>query len=56
MSEKIEETKEKINETSTVIKNIIEGQKIERFKFTSKELQALTFVDGILNSYLEEEN
>ena len=36
------------------IENIIEGEKIERFKFTIKEKQSLAFVVELLSNHIKE--
>jgi hypothetical protein len=53
-SNKVSEKKEDFNSALLVVQNIIEGEKIERFKFTNKEKSALLFVSDLLEAHIIE--
>jgi hypothetical protein len=54
MSEKLSEKKQDFETALQNVENIIEGVKIERFKFTPKEIQSLTFVVELLSLHIKE--
>ena len=55
MSEKLSEKKEDFSTALIVVENIVEGsEKIDRFKFTTKEKSALLFVIDLLNAHIKE--
>lgn len=54
MSEKLSEKKQDFEVVLEHIENIIEGEKIERFKFTNKEKQSLIFVAELLTLHIKE--
>lgn len=54
MSEKLSEKKQDFESALQNIENIIEGEKIERFKFTPKEMQSLAFVTELLTLHIQE--
>ncbi|MDD5650095.1 MAG: hypothetical protein PHF86_06730 [Candidatus Nanoarchaeia archaeon] len=54
MSEKLSEKKQDFETALQNIENIIEGDKIERFKFTPKEKQTLAFVAELLSLHIQE--
>jgi len=51
---KTAESRETFKESSLILKNIIEGIEIERYKFTTKEVSVLNFLDELLNAHLKE--
>lgn len=53
MSTKISEKKEDYNCALLIIQNMLESEKVERFKFTPKELSALLFVAELLTAHIE---
>jgi len=50
----LSEKKEEFIEVLAVIENILEFDKIERFKFTPKEKTAILFVTDLLNIHIKE--
>ena len=52
--ESIVESKENFNEALVILQNIIEGDSIGRFKFTSKEKTTLLFIADLLAANLKE--
>jgi hypothetical protein len=55
MSEKLAEKKEDFNTALILVENILDGSdKIDRFKFTTKEKSALLFVIDLLNAHIKE--
>jgi hypothetical protein len=53
-SEKIVDTREKFKESLLIVQNILEAEKIQRFKFTPKEISTLTFITDLLKANLKE--
>ncbi|MDD5650205.1 MAG: hypothetical protein PHF86_07315 [Candidatus Nanoarchaeia archaeon] len=53
-NEKLIEKKESFKTALLFIENIIEGQEIDRFKFTPKELQSLSFIQELLSIHINE--
>jgi len=51
---KIAESRENFKEASYILKNIVEGVEIERFKFTPKEVSVLNFLDELLIAHIKE--
>lgn len=54
MSENLSEKKQDFIAVLDNIENIVEGVKIERFKFTTKEKQSLLFVIDLLSTHIKE--
>lgn len=56
MNDKLLEKKQDFTNALEHINNIIEGsnEKVERFKFTNKELQALIFTSELLSTHIKE--
>lgn len=56
MNDKLLEKKQDFTSALEHINNIIEGsnEKVERFKFTNKELQALIFTSELLSTHIKE--
>jgi hypothetical protein len=56
MNDKLLEKKQDFINALEHIGNIIEGsnEKVERFKFTNKELQALIFTSELLSTHIKE--
>lgn len=54
MANEISEKKQDFEIALLNIDNIIEGNKIERFKFTPKELQTLSFISELLTAHIKE--
>jgi len=54
MANELSEKKEDFKIVLLQIENLIEGEKIERFKFTQKEKQALAFVSDLLSAHITE--
>lgn len=52
--EQLTDKKEDFEIAQTIVENIIEGEKIERFKFTAKEKQTLDFVYDLLTAHIKE--
>jgi hypothetical protein len=53
MASKISEKKEDFNSAFLIIQNMLEAEKIERFKFTPKEQSALLFVTDLLTAHID---
>jgi len=54
MIDKIFEKKQEFELALQIIENIVEGEKIDRFKFTNKEKQTLVFVIDLLSAHIKE--
>ena len=54
MSEKLSEKKQDFVSALENMENIVEGEKIERFKFTTKEMQTFAFVIDLLSTHIKE--
>jgi hypothetical protein len=54
VNEKLSEKREDFFSVLLLIENLLEAEKIERFKFTQKEQSALLFVIDLLNIHLKE--
>jgi len=52
--QKILEKRQDFVDTLLIIENLVEGEKIDRFKFTSKEKSALLFVSELLSIHIKE--
>lgn len=53
-NEQLSEKKQDFETAFLTIENIVEGEKIERFKFTPKEQQAFAFVLDLLSVHIKE--
>ena len=54
MTNKVSEKKEDFNTVLLIVQNMVEAEKIERFKFTVKEKSALLFVTDLLEAHINE--
>lgn len=54
MIDKIFEKKQEFEMALQIVENIIEGEKIDRFKFTNKEKQTLIFINDLLSTHIKE--
>lgn len=53
-NDKVTSKKEDFSVVLLLVQNMLEGEKIERFKFTSQEKSALLFIIDLLNAHLSE--
>jgi hypothetical protein len=52
--EKISESREKFKESKLILQNILDADKIGRFKFTPKELMTLLYMIEFLTANIKE--
>jgi hypothetical protein len=53
-SDKVSSKKDDFSVVLLLVQNILESEKIERFKFTPQEKSALLFIIDLLNAHLSE--